>query len=69
MLKHGIAYYFGAVPTYSMVYGAFAALPIFLVWIYISAGSSCCWAPSIAAYAPLVGKQMTRLDDVPGTEF
>ena len=67
-LKHAIAYYFGAVPTYSMIYGAFAAVPIFLVWIYIS------WiivllGAIIAAYAPLVGKQMTRLDEVPGADF
>ena len=68
VLKHAIAYYFGAVPTYSMVYGAFAAVPIFLVWIYIS------WiivllGAIVAAYAPLVGKQMTRLDEVPGADF
>ena len=28
--------YFSVVPTYSMVYGAFATLPILLVWIYIA---------------------------------
>ncbi|MDB5945594.1 MAG: putative rane protein [Ramlibacter sp.] len=28
--------YFGTVPTYSMVYGAFATLPILLVWIYVA---------------------------------
>ena len=50
--KRAIAAYFGAVPTYAMVYGAFATLPIFLVWIYLS------WVivllgAVIAAYAPL----------------
>ena len=28
--------YFGMVPTYSLVYGAFATLPILLVWIYVA---------------------------------
>jgi membrane protein len=27
--------YFGKVPTYSLVYGAFATVPILLVWIYV----------------------------------
>jgi membrane protein len=34
--KRGLAWYIGTVPTYSMVYGAFATVPILLVWIYIS---------------------------------
>jgi membrane protein len=31
-----LALYIGTVPTYSMVYGAFATLPILLVWIYVA---------------------------------
>ena len=34
--KKVLSFYLSAVPTYSMVYGAFAALPILLVWIYVS---------------------------------
>jgi len=34
--KRALAWYIGTVPTYSMVYGAFATVPILLVWIYIS---------------------------------
>lgn len=30
-----LALYLGAVPTYSAIYGAFATVPILLVWIYI----------------------------------
>jgi membrane protein len=30
-----LAVYIGAVPTYSAVYGAFATVPILLVWIYL----------------------------------
>ena len=34
--KHVLGLYLTVVPTYSLVYGAFAALPILLVWIYVS---------------------------------
>ncbi len=66
--KRALAYYFGAVPTYSMIYGAFATLPIFLVWIYLS------WViillgAVIAAYAPLIGKRAERWAEVPGGPF
>jgi membrane protein len=66
--KRALTAYFGAVPTYAMIYGAFATLPIFLVWIYLS------WViillgAVIAAYAPLLGKQLTRWPQGPGADF
>ena len=62
--KRALTAYFGAVPTYALVYGAFATVPIFLVWIYLS------WViillgAVIAAYAPLVGKPVARWPDAP----
>jgi membrane protein len=33
--KYGFRVYLHSVPTYQVVYGALAALPIFLVWIYV----------------------------------
>lgn len=36
LAKRVLAWYIGKVPTYSVVYGAFATLPILLVWIYIA---------------------------------
>ena len=33
--KRVLAWYVGLMPTYSMVYGAFATVPIFLLWIYL----------------------------------
>jgi membrane protein len=36
LAKKLVTVYFGAVPTYSMVYGVFATLPILLVWIYVA---------------------------------
>jgi membrane protein len=34
--KRVLGYYLSLVPTYSVVYGAFATLPILLVWIYVA---------------------------------
>jgi len=34
--KRGFAFYITHVQTYQLVYGALAALPLFLVWIYLS---------------------------------
>jgi membrane protein len=66
--KRALTAYFGAVPTYALVYGAFATLPIFLVWVYLI------WiiillGAVIAAYAPLVGKRLGRWPDAPGADF
>jgi membrane protein len=36
LAKKLVTVYFGSVPTYSMVYGVFATLPILLVWIYVA---------------------------------
>jgi len=36
LMKRGFAFYVSQVPTYSMVYGAFATVPLFLLWIYLS---------------------------------
>jgi len=35
--KHGFAFYVRHVPTYEVVYGALAALPVFLIWVHV------CW--------------------------
>lgn len=34
--KRGFAAYLATVPTYRVMYGAFAALPVFLLWVYLS---------------------------------
>ena len=36
MARKVLAYYFGQMSTYSVVYGAFATVPILLVWIYLA---------------------------------
>jgi membrane protein len=35
-MKRGFALYIAKFPTYTLVYGAFATVPIFLLWIYVS---------------------------------
>jgi len=36
LAKLGFKFYIRQVPTYRVVYGALAALPLFLIWIYVS---------------------------------
>ncbi len=36
LAKRVLAYYLSLVPTYSVLYGAFATVPILLVWIYVA---------------------------------
>jgi membrane protein len=45
IVKHGFAFYLTQVPTYTIVYGALAALPVFLIWIYL------CWIIVLAGAA------------------
>ena len=66
--KRLLALYFSTVPTYSMIYGAFATVPIFLIWIYL------CWVvvllgAVIAAYAPVAGTRLKRLPVSTGSRF
>jgi membrane protein len=63
-----LGWYLVQVPTYAMVYGAFATLPIFLIWIYLS------WVivllgAVIAAYAPSLQMRVVRWPDAPGSRF
>jgi membrane protein len=66
--KKALGWYLGQVPTYAMVYGAFATVPIFLVWIYLG------WVivllgAVIAAYAPSLQMRVTRWPDTPGSRL
>ncbi|MBI2771546.1 MAG: YihY family inner membrane protein [Burkholderiales bacterium] len=66
--KKLLAVYIGVVPTYSLVYGAFATLPILLVWIYVA------WVivllgAVIAAYLPSLLAGVGRRAATHGWQF
>jgi membrane protein len=66
--KRALAAYLGAVPGYSLVYGAFATVPILLVWVYLA------WlvvllGAMVAAYAPSLQSGRIRRAAVPGLAF
>jgi membrane protein len=63
-----LAFYLGKVPTYSLVYGAFATLPILLLWIYI-AWLIVLWGAVIAAYLPSLVARERRPGGRPGWRF
>lgn len=63
--KKILAFYFGLVPTYSVLYGAFATFPILLVWIYI-AWLIVLFGAVIAAYMPSLLAGVARRGGTPG---
>jgi len=36
VMQRGFEFYLAKVPSYTLIYGAFAAVPIFLMWLYLS---------------------------------
>jgi membrane protein len=68
LAKRGLGWYLSSVPTYATVYGAFATVPILLIWIYLG------WVivllgAVIAAYAPSLQMRVVRRPAVPGYRF
>jgi membrane protein len=63
-----LAFYLARVPTYSLVYGAFATAPILLLWIYI-AWLIVLWGAVIAAYLPSLVAHQRRPGGTPGWRF
>ncbi|WP_213955676.1 YihY family inner membrane protein [Variovorax sp. dw_954] len=66
--KRGLAFYLSLMPSYSVIYGAFAILPILLIWIYIA------WVivllgAVIAAYLPSLMTGVARRGNVAGWRF
>lgn len=67
-MKAAFGMYIRTVPTYKLVYGAFASLPIFLLWIYIS------WlviliGAQVTAALPYLRTGGVRLNVRPGEQF
>ena len=68
LAKKVLSLYLSNVPTYSMVYGAFATLPILLVWIYVA------WVivllgAVVTAYLPSLLAGVARRGTVAGWTF
>lgn len=65
LAKSALAWYVKQVPTYSTLYGAFATVPIFLIWIYLG------WVivllgAILAANAPALMERLHLRADTPG---
>jgi membrane protein len=68
LAKKGLAIYLSKVPTYSVMYGAFATVPILLVWIYVA------WVivllgAALTAYVPSLLAGVPRRRSGPGWQF
>jgi membrane protein len=68
LAKKVLAWYLAQVPTYSVVYGTFATVPILLVWFYVA------WVivllgAVVAAYLPSLLSGIARRGDTPGWSF
>ena len=66
MAKRGFAIYLARFPTYTLIYGAFATIPIFLLWLYLS------WVVVLAGAtltAMLPAYRFAEGKPVPGREF
>ncbi len=66
--KQALGWYVASVPTFSAVYGAFATVPILLLWIYLG------WVivllgAVIAAYAPSLQMRVSTREALPGWRF
>ena len=68
LAKKALSLYLSSVPTYSLVYGAFATLPILLVWIYL-AWVIVLMGAVIAAYLPSLLAGVARRGSAHGWQF
>ena len=68
VMKRGFTFYITSFPTYKLVYGAFATVPVFLLWVYVS------WlvvvlGAVVVAVLPEWRQGAGRAEPAPGTDF
>jgi membrane protein len=68
LMKRGFATYVSRFPSYELVYGAFATLPVFLIWIYLS------WlvvllGAVVVAVLPEWRERAGESEPLPGSDF
>jgi len=68
LMKAAFAYYLTRFPTYTVIYGAFATLPIFLLWIYLS-WLAVLFGATVAASAPMIRLGRWEINRSPGAPF
>ena len=68
LAKQLLGWYLSRIPTYSLIYGAFATLPILLLWIYLS-WLIVLFGAVIAAYLPSLLSGVARRGGGPGWDF
>ena len=66
--RHALTWYLKSIPAVSMIYGAFATLPIFLLWMYLTWLIILAGAVFVAAL-PSLSVPMVRESDAPGFGF
>ena len=68
IMRAGFAYYLTRFPSYTVIYGAFATLPIFLLWMYLS-WLAILLGATVAATLPALKQRRWELQHYPGAIF
>ncbi|ARP94654.1 YihY family inner membrane protein [Bordetella genomosp. 13] len=68
VMKSAFAYYLTRFPTYTVIYGAFATLPIFLLWLYLS-WLAVLFGATVAASLPLIRLGRWEINRQAGAAF
>lgn len=68
IMRVSFAYYLTRFPSYTIIYGAFATLPIFLLWIYLS-WLAILLGATVAATLPALRQRRWALQHYPGANF
>lgn len=68
IMRTAFAYYLTRFPSYTVIYGAFATVPIFLLWIYLS-WLAILLGATVAATLPALRQRRWAHQHYPGSDF